>query len=458
MGTRQEELENELVSSSSPILVIVGAGLSIASTGGNQHASWTGLVRDGVIYCSDHCSRLPSGWADRRLAAIEQGDIIELRSVAEDVTDRLGYPRGGDYVRWLTETVGKLRPTNPGLIRALAAWNTQIVTTNYDSLIEQDTGQKSITWQDRSSAMQFLRGENRDVFHLHGLWSQSDTVILGQRSYSRILEDEHTQDVLRALLMTRTIVYVGCGAGLEDPNFESLLKWSQRVLSSAVHCHYRLACRNEVGLFQRQHPDGSRIVIIEYGESHSDLVGYLEAFAERIRERRKPPVSPWDQLTTSQIASELRRLDLESRKDSIGLGVYFREMVAMAEELWRAGGKRSAWMELAGVYDRESTSLGAEERFDIGLRLAQMMLDDEMADHAVPVLTSLLKDLEQNVSTSAYAGRFWELQSRCFNAICAYNDALKSIDQAIAHSANDETRLRLKAERSEIQFLQGEGF
>jgi len=35
---------------------------------------------------------------------------------------------------------------------------------------------------------------------------------------------------------------------------------------------------------------------------------------------------------------------------------------------------------------------------------------------------------------------------------------VKSIDKAIAHSINDETRLRLEADRSEIQFLQGEGF
>ena len=259
-------------------------------------------------------------------------------------------------------------------------------------------------------------------------------------------------------LMMRTVVYVGCGAGLEDPNFESLLNWSQRVLSGAVHRHYRLATRSEVDSFQRQHPAGSRIAIIEYGESHDDLAGYLETVAERIRDRRRPPVNPWDQLLISQTASEVRRSDLESRKDSLGPGVYFREMVGMAEELWGAGGKRSAWMELSGVYEREAASLSAEDRVDVGLRLAQMMLDDEMPDHAIPVLSSLLNDLERNATTSGSAGKFWELHARCCNDICAYDDTLASIEKAIAHSTDKDIRLRLEAERSEIQFLQGEDF
>jgi len=51
-----------------------------------------------------------------------------------------------------------------------------------------------------------------------------------------------------------------------------------------------------------------------------------------------------------------------------------------------------------------------------------MMLDDEMPDHAVPVLTSLLKDLEHDGTASAFTSIYWELQSRCCNDLCAYNE------------------------------------
>jgi len=40
----------------------------------------------------------------------------------------------------------------------------------------------------------------------------------------------------------------------------------------------------------------------------------------------------------------------------------------MAEELWRVGGKRSAWMDLASAFDQEATSLSTEER--LGCRIA----------------------------------------------------------------------------------------
>src|SRR6202035_4111425 len=119
MATIQQELDDDLVHHRDRVLVISGAGVSIAATERNPVASWLGLLRNGVEYCATHCPGLPDGWAGRMQAQLDNGDVVELVSVAEDLSARLGFPDGGEYARWLTETVGSLRVKSPQLIKAL---------------------------------------------------------------------------------------------------------------------------------------------------------------------------------------------------------------------------------------------------------------------------------------------------------------------------------------------------
>jgi hypothetical protein len=149
MATIQQELEDELVNHRDRVLVISGAGVTIATTERNASASWLGLLRNGVEYCATHCPGLPGGWAERMQAQLDQGDVVEMISVAEDLSARLGFPDGGEYARWLTETVGSLRVKSPELLKALGDWGVQIATTNYDELHEEVTGRRPITWMDR---------------------------------------------------------------------------------------------------------------------------------------------------------------------------------------------------------------------------------------------------------------------------------------------------------------------
>jgi hypothetical protein len=51
----------------------------------------------------------------------------------------------------------------------------------------------------------------------------SQSVVLGVRSYDQVLGGEHAQAMLQAMTAMRTILFVGCGDGLEDPNLGALL-------------------------------------------------------------------------------------------------------------------------------------------------------------------------------------------------------------------------------------------
>jgi hypothetical protein len=68
------------------VVAVVGAGVSLAATGGAEAAGWGGLLRLGIDRCADVAQpRLASGWADRQRSALD-GDLADLLSVAEQVS------------------------------------------------------------------------------------------------------------------------------------------------------------------------------------------------------------------------------------------------------------------------------------------------------------------------------------------------------------------------------------
>src|SRR5262249_19068063 len=189
------------------------------------------------------------------------------------------YPSGGEYSRWLRETVGALRVARPEVIEAIISLQLPIATTNYDSLIEQVSGLPQVTWKDGVRVERLLRGDDPGVLHLHGYWGDPSSVVLGISSHEKVLGDEHAQAMQHALRAFRTLLFVGCGAGLADPNFGALLRWSREVFEGSEYRHFRLAINTEVTALQQQHPRAERIFVIGFGPSHSDLAPFLRRLA-----------------------------------------------------------------------------------------------------------------------------------------------------------------------------------
>lgn len=103
------------------VVAVVGAGVSIAASGGDPAASWTGLLSTGVERCLQVVPGLPTGWGERVRGEIGSGDLDDLLSAAEKVTSKLGGRRGGEYRGWLRETVGSLELQDLAVPKALVA-------------------------------------------------------------------------------------------------------------------------------------------------------------------------------------------------------------------------------------------------------------------------------------------------------------------------------------------------
>jgi class 3 adenylate cyclase/tetratricopeptide (TPR) repeat protein len=278
-ATPLDDLREDLVGGQA--VVVVGAGVSMAATGGASTASWVGLLNDGVTFCEALLGpSLPPGWAERRRAQVVSGDLEELVGAAEDLTRRLGGPAGGEFGRWLAGSIGKLRVTKPAVLEGLAALRVPLATTNYDGLLEAGTGRSAVTWRQSALFEQVLRGDYDAILHLHGHWQDPESVVLGVRSYEVVVGNTHAEAMRKALASTRTLVFVGCGAGLDDPNFGALRRWLAGVFAGSPHRHYRLCLRQGLAELWREHGLDARIVQVAYGERHEDLAPFLQRLVD----------------------------------------------------------------------------------------------------------------------------------------------------------------------------------
>lgn len=284
-GTLKEDLKREIAAGR--CVAIVGAGVSIFSTRNAQCASWTGLLRHGVQRCTEVVADLPDGWAGRVTDDIRSGDPDDLLSAAEKVARKLRAPDGGEYARWLRESVGTLKAERLEVLDVLADLGVTLATTNYDDLIESATGLPPITWMDGTRVERVFRGDDRAVVHLHGYWQRPESVILGIRSYDQVLGNEQAQAMLRAIAAIRTILFVGCGDGLADPNFGTLLNWTGNVFARSEYRRFLLARSGEVRKRQQEHPPERKIFVLDYGQDFDDLAPFLGT----LRSAAESPVS-----------------------------------------------------------------------------------------------------------------------------------------------------------------------
>jgi hypothetical protein len=283
---------------------IVGTGVSVASTLGQvskEYFTWPQLLHNAL----DKCLSL-------RLLSKERADIIrseinlchldDLLSAAEKIERMLGAPSGGDFNGWLYDYFNNIKISSQEIPHILKETKLPIITTNYDNIIEQCTQLNPYTWKDPPNVLRILKREKEGVIHLHGYFEQPQTVVLGIRSYDRLLSDPSANGLREAIATLKSMIFVGMGQGLEDPNFSALLGYMSQAFSNSPYKHYYL-CRNcdiegkdkqeiivknedgtdkketmpPIEPFNKRFPNAQaqRLYPVSYGENFSDLAPFL---------------------------------------------------------------------------------------------------------------------------------------------------------------------------------------
>ncbi|HTQ39800.1 MAG TPA: SIR2 family protein [Pirellulales bacterium] len=259
-------------------ILIVGAGISISASGNAPAASWKGLLQNGLDRCIGlRLLEVPEAENLRRLLESNKADmwLVVAQAVEKFLKKSLG-----EFGVWLHDSVGTLSVVNREILEAIANLKLPLWTTNYDGLLERTTKFLSVTWRQTSKVESVAKGELQAIVHLHGYFDDPDSVVLGVSSYDEIVKDEHTQIFIRSGFLTKTLVFVGFGKGLDDPNFGALLAWANRVFANSQYRHYRLVRDAECAVIEAERDANDRVYPISYGATHDALIPFLQSLVD----------------------------------------------------------------------------------------------------------------------------------------------------------------------------------
>lgn len=384
-----EELRGQLASRNT--VVIVGGGVSRAITNNAARASWRDLLRCGISHAEAVVTGLPDGWGKRQRSAIEAGDHDEALSVAELVARKLGAPQGGEYRRWLAESVGSLTVQNRGLVEALLRLRAPLCTTNYDGLLESVTKMRAVSWREPIICERVLRGDENGIIHLHGFWEDPESVVLGLRSYEDAIGDGRAQAMLRALRMYRSLLFIGFDEDTYEENLDGFVAWADMRLPSAEFRFYWVARNDRI---ERKQQVNQRFSVLGYGQTNTDLETFLQEISPSMGGSvpTRWPAADVALLNAVQLyraemarsSQRIRFVDLASRAEDreIPLGLD-RLPIFIPQRLSRIAARR-------GAPDATWAMSGSmqEERSDANFA-ATVSIDHVLRDEKAPLLVLL---------------------------------------------------------------------
>ncbi|TRX92064.1 hypothetical protein FHL15_006931 [Xylaria flabelliformis] len=124
-------------------------------------------------------------------------------------------------------------------LRALMRNGAYLFTTTYDDLLEQHCGIDSIDAADPIGLGAWQRGGRLGIFHPYGSWRNANHVVLSAEQYWRD-NNQVVRETLQRVIASKTILFIGCGGNLSDPNFGPLIQWIGEQNAGTTASHYIL--------------------------------------------------------------------------------------------------------------------------------------------------------------------------------------------------------------------------
>ena len=114
-------------------------------------------------------------------------------------------------------------------------------TTNYDKLLEEVTGLGYYTYNMPGKIVQMLSGQaEMSVIHLHGIYdaaTNTDDIVADQKQYEDVIANQGAQ-FIQNLISTCTLVILGCGATVDDPNLKGFMSFASKQLHLNIPYFY----------------------------------------------------------------------------------------------------------------------------------------------------------------------------------------------------------------------------
>ncbi|GLA14399.1 hypothetical protein AnigIFM62618_000778 [Aspergillus niger] len=204
-------------------------------------------------------------------------DPLSYNSAANVLEEKLR--ARGEFATWLVYAFGNLNYhiCNFDVLDALKELQNEgalLITTNYDDILEKHCGLDCISRSDDHKLQDFLHRSRDGILHIHGSYRRPEDVVLDATRYYKVSQRDAMKHTLENVLDTCTVLFIGCGEGLHDPNSNALLEWvAERTYVG--HKHYFLVQED-----YKQHY--SPLVRLTYRAPHKGQSLVLNRILERI--------------------------------------------------------------------------------------------------------------------------------------------------------------------------------
>ena len=153
---------------------------------------------------------------------------------------------------------------------------------------------------------------------------------------------------------------------------------------------------------------------------------------------------------------ERRLSELQQQKNVLASDEYLLKLFDISNDLWTIGSRRSAIMTFVFEFGQSCQSLETAKRLEIGTRLLEMCLEDDLPELANGWGRMLHESARTLPSDHPRVFLCFRTIVDWYIALCGYVQAKAAIIEALSASPNDTENLLLNAKLSEIEFLQGE--
>lgn len=258
-------------------ILFLGSGVSASAVAenGDRPKTWTKFLEAAALLVKDdkHRSEVEELIAKNHL-------LIALEAIES-------HADAGDYLRLLNTCFGSLKFKPSELHKVVYNLDARlVVTTNFDKIYEQywthfsQEGFKTISYDDESLGDE-IRSDTRLIIKAHGSIDNPKKMVFTRAQYHAAKAHYPAfYDLLRALFMTSTVMFVGCG--MQDPDVLLTLE-EVKISSSSNRPHYALVRQGEVSSYVLQDLRKSyNVQALEYGPTHEELKTSLQELLNEV--------------------------------------------------------------------------------------------------------------------------------------------------------------------------------
>ncbi|CAF1051803.1 unnamed protein product [Rotaria sp. Silwood1] len=267
-------------------VIFIGTDVSMYTTNFEQEVShWKGLLKHGLQQCYRSGSIGDEEFEDfNDIFHSDTAQIDDYLLAANQIKHYFQIENNktepDPYTTWLRETIGSLEVKKPELIKAIGELECPILTTNYDSLLEDILNKKSLTWNEyyANDIDDLLENLQKYILHVHGYIEDTDSIIFSSHDYDRLLDNEFAQSKLRVFMETKTLLFIGYDAGISDLKFSNLLNWIYHVTGSKSLSMYKLVKFNQNNTFNQifDASFSTNVKEVKYGHNSKDLLQFVK--------------------------------------------------------------------------------------------------------------------------------------------------------------------------------------